>query len=100
MNRVVSVNVGLPKEVNWNGKRIRTAIWKRPVAGRVQVHKSNLEGDGQADLAGHGGVHRAVMVYQMESYRYWVDSNSISDTVAVTGWREGFIGCQFPMVAA
>lgn len=73
MNRVVSVNVGLPREVSWNGKRIRTAIWKWPVAGRVQVHKTNLEGDGQADLMGHGGVYRAVMAYQIESYRYWID---------------------------
>jgi len=73
MNKVVSVNAGLPKEVDWNGERIRTEIWKRPVAGRVPVHWTNLEGDGQPGLAGHGGVHRAVMVYQLESYRYWIE---------------------------
>jgi ferredoxin-NADP reductase/MOSC domain-containing protein YiiM/ferredoxin len=73
MNKVVSVNVGLPKEVDWNGRRIRTAIWKQPVAGRIRARATNLDGDGQADLAGHGGVHRAVMVYQLDSYRYWVD---------------------------
>jgi len=71
MNRVLSVSVGLPKEVDWNGRRIRTAIWKWPVSGRVRVHKLNLEGDGQADLAGHGGIYRAVIVYQRESYEYW-----------------------------
>ncbi len=72
MNKVLSVNVGLPREVDWNGKRIRTAIWKRPVTGRVPVSKTNLEGDAQADLGGHGGIYRAVMVYQLESFHYWV----------------------------
>ncbi len=71
MSRLVSVNVGLPKEVEWQGERVRTAIWKSPVAGRVRARKLNLEGDGQGDLAGHGGEQRAVMVYQLDSYRYW-----------------------------
>jgi ferredoxin-NADP reductase/MOSC domain-containing protein YiiM/ferredoxin len=71
MPKLLSVNVGLPREIAWQGKVVRTAIWKRPVAGRVMARRLNLEGDGQADLKGHGGEHRAVMVYQLEAYRYW-----------------------------
>jgi len=70
-SRLVSVNVGLPREIAWHGKTVRTGIWKSPVVGRVIVRKLNLAGDGQGDLAGHGGVNRAVMVYQLDSYRYW-----------------------------
>jgi ferredoxin-NADP reductase/MOSC domain-containing protein YiiM/ferredoxin len=69
--RLVSVNVGLPREISWHGKTVRTGIWKSPVVGRVFVRKLNIDGDGQGDLAGHGGVNRAVMVYQLDSYRYW-----------------------------
>ena len=71
MSRLLSVNVGLPREIEWQGKLVRTAIWKRPVPGRVFARRLNLDGDGQADLQGHGGEHRAVMVYQLEAYRYW-----------------------------
>ena len=71
MSRVVSVNVGLPADVQWRGKIVRTAVWKRAVSGRVMARRLNLDGDGQGDLQGHGGVHRAVMVYQLASYRYW-----------------------------
>jgi MOSC domain-containing protein YiiM/ferredoxin-NADP reductase len=71
MPTLVSVNVGLPRDVAWNGKTVRTAIWKSPVAGRQMVRKLNIIGDGQADLAGHGGEQRAVFVYQMDAYRYW-----------------------------
>jgi ferredoxin-NADP reductase/MOSC domain-containing protein YiiM len=71
MPRLLSVNVGLPRDVTWNGKTVRTAIWKSPVAGRQMARKLNLVGDGQADLAGHGGEQRAVFVYQMDAYRYW-----------------------------
>jgi len=71
MGRLLSVNVGLPRDVPWKGQNVRTAVWKRPVQGRIAVRRLNLEGDGQGDLAGHGGEQRAVMVYQMESYRYW-----------------------------
>lgn len=71
MSHVVSINVGLPADVEWRGKVVRTAVWKRPVSGRVMARRLNLDGDGQGDLAGHGGVHRAVMVYQIASYRYW-----------------------------
>ena len=71
MARLLSVNVGLPREVPWNGKTVRTAVWKSPVEGRRVVRNLNIDGDGQGDLAGHGGEQRAVFVYQIESYRYW-----------------------------
>jgi len=81
MGHVVSINVGLPADVAWRGKIVRTAVWKRPVSGRVMARRLNLDGDGQGDLEGHGGVHRAVMVYQLASYRYWeqVLSRSLSE---------------------
>jgi ferredoxin-NADP reductase/MOSC domain-containing protein YiiM len=69
--RLLSVNVGLPRDVAWEGRTVRTAVWKAPVAGRVRVGRLNLEGDGQGDLAGHGGEQRAVFVYQSDAYRYW-----------------------------
>ena len=71
MARLLSVNVGLPHDVAWNGKTVRTAVWKFPVNERRMVRKLNIDGDGQGDLAGHGGEHRAVFVYQMDSYHYW-----------------------------
>jgi ferredoxin-NADP reductase/MOSC domain-containing protein YiiM/ferredoxin len=71
MPRLLSVNVGLPRDVTWNGKTVRTSVWKSPVDGRRMVRKLDIEGDAQADLAGHGGEHRAVFVYQMDSYHYW-----------------------------
>lgn len=71
MSRLVSVNVGLPKKVQWRDKTIYTGIWKTPVEGPVMVRRLNVDGDGQGDLAGHGGEQRAVMVYQRESYRFW-----------------------------
>jgi ferredoxin-NADP reductase/MOSC domain-containing protein YiiM/ferredoxin len=71
MGSLVSVNVGLPRDVEWQGKLVHTAVWKRPVAARVMARRLNLDGDGQGDLQGHGGEHRAVMVYQLDSYHYW-----------------------------
>src|SRR5580658_5919570 len=71
MGRLLSINVGLPRDVAWKGEKVHTAIWKQPVQGRIAVRRLNVEGDGQGDLAGHGGEHRAVMVYQMDAYRYW-----------------------------
>ncbi len=71
MAGLISINVGLPRDVSWRGEKVHTGIWKQPVRGRIAVRRLNLEGDGQGDLAGHGGEHRAVMVYQMDSYRYW-----------------------------
>jgi ferredoxin-NADP reductase/MOSC domain-containing protein YiiM len=71
VGRLVSVNVGMPKDVQWRGKAIHTGIWKTPVEGAVMVRRINIDGDGQGDLAGHGGEQRAVMVYQTESYDFW-----------------------------
>ena len=68
---LVSVNVGLPKDVAWQGKNVYTGVFKDPVAGPRHVGKLNIDGDGQGDLAGHGGEQRAVFVYQIDSYRYW-----------------------------
>ena len=69
--RLVSVNVGLPRMVDWNGRTVRTGVWKYPVDGPRLVRSRNIEGDGQGDLAGHGGPYRAVLVYQLASYQYW-----------------------------
>jgi ferredoxin-NADP reductase/MOSC domain-containing protein YiiM len=71
MGQLLSINVGLPRDVAWRGEKVHTAIWKQPVQGRIRVRRLNVEGDGQGDLTGHGGEHRAVMVYQMDAYHYW-----------------------------
>jgi ferredoxin-NADP reductase/MOSC domain-containing protein YiiM len=71
MPRLLSVNVGLPRDVTWNGKTVRTSVWKSPISGRRMVRKLDIDGDAQADLAGHGGEQRAVFVYQMQSYHFW-----------------------------
>jgi ferredoxin-NADP reductase/MOSC domain-containing protein YiiM len=71
MSTLVSVNVGLPRDVTWNGKTVHTAIWKSPLEGRRMVRKLDIVGDAQGDLGGHGGEQRAVFVYQMDSYHYW-----------------------------
>ena len=71
MAQLLSVNVGLPRDIAWQGKTVHTAIWKVPVQGRRMVRRLNIDGDGQGDLVGHGGEHRAVFVYQIDSYRYW-----------------------------
>lgn len=68
---LLSVNVGLPRNVDWNGRTVYTGIWKSPVPGPQAVRRLNIDGDGQGDAAGHGGENRAVMVYQIDSYRYW-----------------------------
>ncbi|WP_426609850.1 MOSC domain-containing protein [Bradyrhizobium sp. McL0616] len=81
MARLLSVNVGLPQDVAWQGKTVHTGIWKAPVKGRRMARRLNIDGDGQGDLAGHGGEHRAVLVYQHDSYRYWQDQLSQSDFV-------------------
>jgi MOSC domain-containing protein YiiM len=71
VGRLLSVNVGMPKNVPWQGKTVFTGVFKDPVSGPRRVGKLNVEGDGQGDLAGHGGEQRAVFVYQIASYRYW-----------------------------
>ncbi len=81
MAKLLSVNVGLPRDIEWNGRTVHTGIWKDPVQGRRRVARLNIEGDGQGDLAGHGGEHRAVFVYQIESYRHWQEHLGRSDFV-------------------
>ena len=82
MVHLVSVNVGMPREIAWRGKTVRTGIWKEPVEGRRRVRTLNVEGDGQGDLAGHGGEQRAVFVYQTDSYRYWQERLRRDDLVS------------------
>ena len=81
MARLLSVNVGLPRDITWKGRTVHTGIWKNPVQDRCRVSRLNLEGDGQGDLAGHGGGHRAVFVYQIESYTYWQEQLKRNDFV-------------------
>jgi MOSC domain-containing protein YiiM len=69
--KIVSLNVGLPREVLWHGRSVTTGIYKEPVAGRVALRKLNLDGDRQADLAVHGGEYKAVYCYPVEHYAYW-----------------------------
>lgn len=71
MATLLSVNVGMPKDASWRGRTVHTGVWKSPVSGPRMVRRLNLDGDGQGDLAGHGGEQRAVLVYQVESYRHW-----------------------------
>jgi ferredoxin-NADP reductase/MOSC domain-containing protein YiiM len=68
---LLSVNVGMPKDVPWHGKTVHTGVWKHPVHGPAMVRRLNIDGDGQGDLAGHGGEQRAVLVYQIQSYQHW-----------------------------
>ncbi len=78
---LLSVNVGLPKDVLWQGRTVFTGVFKDPVAGPRRVRRLNLDGDGQGDPAGHGGEQRAVFVYQIDSYRYWERELGRSDFV-------------------
>src|SRR6266498_858947 len=89
MARLLSVNVGLPRDIEWNGRTVHTGIWKNPVGGRCRVSRLNLDGDGQGDLAGHGGEQRAVFVYQIESYSYW------QEQLKRTGFVHGQLGENF-----
>lgn len=69
--KLISVNVGLPREVLWHGRRVSTGIFKEPVKSRVALRTLNLDGDGQADLSVHGGEYKAVYCYQLRHYEYW-----------------------------
>ncbi|MDH2352484.1 MOSC and FAD-binding oxidoreductase domain-containing protein [Bradyrhizobium sp. SSUT112] len=81
MARLLSVNVGLPRDVAWQGRTVHTGIWKAQVKGPRRVRRLNIDGDGQGDTAGHGGEHRAVFVYQDDSYRYWQEHLGRSNLV-------------------
>jgi MOSC domain-containing protein YiiM len=69
--KIVSINVGRPRQIPWQGQLVQTSIFKSPVAGRVQVRPHNLDGDEQSDLTVHGGVNKAVYVYPSEHYAFW-----------------------------
>ena len=71
--KLLSINVGLPRELEWRGKLVRTSIFKTPVSGRVAVTQLNLEGDRQSDLSVHGGAEKAVYAYPSEHYAFWRD---------------------------
>jgi MOSC domain-containing protein YiiM len=71
MATLLSVNVGMPKDVQWRGRTVHTGVWKSPVTGPRMVRRLNIDGDGQGDLAGHGGEQRAVLAYQLQSYQHW-----------------------------
>jgi MOSC domain-containing protein YiiM len=98
--RVVSVNVGVPREVLWRGRPVTTAIWKEPVAGRVPLRRLNLDGDRQADLRVHGGPDKAVYAYPSEFYELWsrerpeldLGPGTFGENVTVEGLVDGDVG--------
>ncbi|MFD9281751.1 MOSC domain-containing protein [Streptomyces mirabilis] len=71
MPTLLSVNVGMPKDVSWQGRTVHVGVWKFPVHGPARVRRLDIDGDGQGDTNGHGGEQRAVLVYQIQSYRHW-----------------------------
>lgn len=94
--QVISVNVGLPRRVEWNGEVVETAIFKEPVAGPVRVGRLNLEGDRQADLTVHGGAEKAVYAYPAEHYPFWREElgaelpwGAFGENLTTTGLTEG-----------
>jgi len=94
--KIVSVNVSSPRPVEWNGRRIMTGIFKQPVAERVRLRRHNVDGDRQADLAVHGGTHKAVYVYPSEHYPFWrreleledLPWGSFGENLTTEGWWE------------
>jgi MOSC domain-containing protein YiiM len=97
--KLVSVNVGLPREVAWNDRIVTTGIFKEPVSGTIRVDKLNLEGDRQADLTVHGGEYKAVYVYPAEHYDYWrgelpemdLPWGMFGENLTVTGLSEDYV---------
>jgi MOSC domain-containing protein YiiM len=91
---VLSVNVGLPRTVEWEGASVRTSIFKKPVQGAVRIRQHNLAGDEQADLSVHGGTHKAVYLYPSEHYAYWradlgdLESGAFGENLTTTGLTE------------
>ena len=88
MARLLSVNVGLPRDIPWQGKTVHTGIWKAPVQGPRRVRRLNIDGDGQGDLNGHGGEHRAVFVYQID--RTDIGKLSLAATTSFSQFGENF----------
>lgn len=83
--RVLSVNVGVPRDVEWRGRLLRTAIWKDPVAGRVALRGVNFAGDDQADRSVHGGPDKAVYAYAVEDYAYWREAEGFETPPGLFG---------------
>ena len=77
--KLLSVNVSRPRDISHNGKTVRTGIFKQPIDGRTMLRELNVDGDGQADLVGHGGIYKAAYVYSFENYRYWENELGRSD---------------------
>ena len=86
MATLKSVNVGLPRDIAWNNRTVYTGAFKQPVTGPRMVRRLNIDGDGQGDLGGHGGENRAVLVYQLDSYRHWAEEFDRDDLLP------GFLG--------
>ena len=83
--RIVSLNVGEVREVDWHGRRITTAIWKHPVTGRIALRGVNFAGDDQADRTVHGGPEKAVYAYAREDYDFWRDSENVDTSPGLFG---------------
>src|SRR5262252_9538837 len=108
--KIVSLNVGRPREVAWHGRTVTTGIFKEPVAGRVALRKLNLEGDGQADLTVHGGEYKAVYCYPVEHYDYWskqlpghaLTMGNFGENFTIDGFSEDsvYIGDRFAIGSA
>src|SRR5882724_8443536 len=108
--KIISLNVGLPRDVIWHGRTVTTGIYKYPVEGPVALRKLNLDGDRQADLTVHGGEHKAVYCYPIEHYAYWrkklpnrdLPSGSFGENLTTEGLLENevHIGDQFAIGAA
>lgn len=94
--KIVSLNVGMPREVEWHGRMVTTGIFKEPVEARLALRKLNLDGDGQADLTVHGGAEKAVYCYAVEHYGYWkrelgreLPLGMFGENFTTEGWLEG-----------
>jgi MOSC domain-containing protein YiiM len=97
--KLISLNTGLPRDVTWHGRVVTTGIFKQPVEGRVALRTLNLDGDRQADLSVHGGIHKAVYCYPIEHYAYWKDAlpgrdlpmASFGENFTTSGLSEGTV---------
>lgn len=108
--KVLSINVGLPRRIEWHGRSVETSIFKTPVSGRVHVDRLNVEGDRQSDLTVHGGADKAVYVYPAEHYPYWAGElpgielpwGAFGENFTITGLDEAsvHIGDQFAIGSA
>jgi len=83
--RIVSVNVGAVRSLEWHGRHVTTGIWKSPVAGRIALRGVNFAGDDQADRRVHGGRNKAVYAYSVEDYAWWRDSEGIQTPPGLFG---------------